>query len=184
MKNLRLSLFLGCLFSFTFLQAQYDVSKISKKAVESYDKALEKAQDGKYNEAIALLEEAIRKDPKYVEAYLSLAGVHGQQKNHTQSVLVYEKAFSLDPVYTAEYQLPYTINLAGLGQFQKAHDIITAYLGNTNLGPNARKAAEYRKKTYAFALEMARSAQNKNYVFNPQNMGDAINSKESEYFPS
>jgi Tfp pilus assembly protein PilF len=141
------------LFIFKFSQAQYDVSKINKKAIESYNKALEKAQDGKYKDAIESLQEAIQRDGKYIDAYLSLAGIYGQIKDHQQSISTYEKAFTLDSNYTSEYKLPYTINLAGLGQFQRSFDVITALLAKTNLGPNARKAAEYRKRTYQFALD-------------------------------
>jgi len=184
MKNLRPFLMPFLLLITLNGGAQYDVSRINKKAVEAYNKALEKAQDGKYSDAVESLQEAIKRDPKYVDAYLSLAGVYGQIKAHEKSVETYEKAFALDENYTAEYRLPYAINLAGLGQFQKAYDVITAYLTNFNPGPNAKKAAEYRKKTFQFALDFEKTNPNKNYVFEPLNMGDAINSKESEYFPS
>lgn len=184
MKNRGLILLLLLVSAFHFSQAQYDVSKINKKAVESYNKALEKAQDGRYKDAIPLLQEAIQRDGKYIEAYLSLAGVYGQTRDHENSILTYEKAFELDRNYTAEYRLPYSINLAGLGQFQKAYDVITAYLENYNPGPNTKKAAEYRKKTYQFALDFEKNNPDKAYVFTPVNMGDAINSKESEYFPT
>ncbi len=184
MKSRHLILSFLSINLFLFSQAQYDPFRVAKKAVEIYNQALEKAQDGNYAAAIPLLEEAIKQDKAYVEAYLSLAGMYGQLKKHEQSVATYEKAFSMDSLYTAEYQLPYTINLAGLGQFQKAYDVISGYLTNYNLGPNARKAAEYRKKTYQFALHFEKNNKDKTYIFNPQNLGDAINSKESEYFPS
>jgi outer membrane protein OmpA-like peptidoglycan-associated protein len=164
--------------------AQYDASKVNKKAVEAYTRGLEKAQDDRYNEAIEALQEAIQRDPKYVEAYLSLAGVYGQLKNREQSVATYEKAFALDSNYTSDFRLPYTINLAGMGQFDKALQTIDALLARPNLSPNARKAAEYRRKTYQFAVDFAKQHPAGNYVFAPQNLGDEINTKESEYFPS
>ena len=46
------------------------------------------------------------------------------------------------------------------------------------------KAAEYRKRCYEFAVDYAKKNADKNYVFAPQNMGAAINTSESEYFPS
>ena len=75
MKNL--ILFFSLLFlTFNIAFSQYDVSKINKKAIESYNKGLEKAQDGKYDDAIESLTEAINRDSKYIDAYLSLAGVY------------------------------------------------------------------------------------------------------------
>ncbi|HEX5652838.1 MAG TPA: OmpA family protein, partial [Chitinophagaceae bacterium] len=50
--------------------------------------------------------------------------------------------------------------------------------------PNTRKAAEFRKKNFEFAVDYARKSNAKNYVFAPRNMGQQINSPESEYFPS
>ena len=127
MKNLVL-LVSAVLFTSNFLFSQYDVSKINKKAIEAYNKGLEKAQDGKYKDAIESLTEAINRDPKYIDAYLSLAGVYGQTKDHKQSAATYEKAFALDSNYTSDYRLPYSINLAGLGQFDKSLSVITASL--------------------------------------------------------
>jgi Tfp pilus assembly protein PilF len=49
-----------------------------KKAIEAYNKGIEKAQDGKFKDAIESLQEAITRDPKYIDAYLSLAGVYGK----------------------------------------------------------------------------------------------------------
>src|SRR5690606_35879270 len=41
-----------------------------------------------------------------------------------------------------------------------------------------------RKGTYTFAVEWARKNAGKDYVFAPRNLGSAINTPESEYFPS
>ncbi|WP_082886640.1 OmpA family protein [Flavisolibacter tropicus] len=174
-----------CLVSSSLMSvAQYDASKVNKKAIEAYTRGLENAQEDRYNEAIQDLQEAIQRDPKYVEAYLSLAGVYGQMKNREQSVATYEKAFTIDSNYTSDFRLPYSINLAGMGQFDKALQTIDALLAKSNLNPNTRKAAEYRRKTYQFALDYAKQHPAGNYVFAPQNLGDEINTKESEYFPS
>ncbi|HUQ96166.1 MAG TPA: tetratricopeptide repeat protein, partial [Chitinophagaceae bacterium] len=177
-----------CTFFFSLLvvsaQAQYDVSRINKKAVALYNTAIQQAQEGRYNQSITALEDALKQDANYVEAYLSLGGIYGQLKNHAQSVAYYEKAFALDSNYTSEYRLPYSINLAGLGQFDNALQTINALLSKTNLNPNTRKAAEYRKKTYQFAVDFEATHDSKSYDFKPRNLGDGINTAESEYFPS
>ena len=177
-------MFFAC-FCFLFLPLpKYDVSKINKKAVAAYNQALELAQNGQYPQSIAALQQAIQIDSKYIDAYLSLAGVYGQLKNHAQSVAAYEKAFPLDTAYTAEYKLPYAINLAGMGQFSKALETINALLAREKLNPNTRKAAEYRKKTFQFAVDYAAKNGAGSYVFAPQNIGEGINSRHSEYWPS
>ena len=184
MKNLRIFFFLSFLFTVSSTYAQYNSAKISKKAVEAYTRALEAAQAGDFKQAISTLQEAIRREPGYVEAYLSLAGVYGEMKDYPQSTATYEKAFALDSAYTYEYRLPYSINLAGQGKFQEALDVINRLLDKPGIGPNTRKAAEHRRRTYQFAVDYARVYANKNYVFAPMNLGDGVNSAESEYFPT
>jgi outer membrane protein OmpA-like peptidoglycan-associated protein len=135
--------------------------------------------------ATALLQQAIQTDAAYVDAYLSLAGVYGDLKNYKNSALYYEKAFTLDSVYTISYKLPYSIHLARLGDFEKAlfhiNDLLTK---RPPKNETSLKAAQFRKRCYEFAVEYAKKQKNSQYIFAPQNMGDAINSSSSEYFPS
>jgi outer membrane protein OmpA-like peptidoglycan-associated protein len=183
MKNIASFVF-SCLLACTAF-AQYDPQKINKKAVLYYNQAMERASDGNLVNATALLQQAIQTDTGYVEAYLSLAGVYGDLKNYKNSVLFYEKAFTLDSVYTIAYKLPYTINLARLGQFEKAlFHINDLFSKKPPKNETSLKAAQFRKRSYEFAVEYAKKQKNSQYVFAPQNMGDAINSSSSEYFPS
>ncbi|MDQ3846966.1 MAG: OmpA family protein [Bacteroidota bacterium] len=185
MKSHKICLcFYFLLVSSYFTFAQYDPSNINKKATEAYNKGLENAQDGRYKEAIDLLQEAVNRDANYIEAYLSLAGVYGQLKNYQQSAIIYEKAFAIDSNYTSDYRLPYAINLAGMGEFQKALNTIEALLAKPNLPSNTKKAAEYRRKTFQFAVDFAKNNAAQNYVFAPVNLGDGVNSAMSEYLPS
>ena len=163
----------------------YDPDKVNKKAIALYNQAMVQAQDDHLTQAAELLQQAIQIDNKYLEAYLSLAGVYGQQKNYKSSTEFYEKAFAQDPDYTIEYKLPYSINLAGQGEFQKALNAINELLDKKPpKNSTSLKAAEYRKRCYQFAVEYAKKNVNKDYVFAPQNMGADINTSESEYFPS
>ena len=185
MKNRIVFFFTFFILHFAFsASAQYDVSKINKKAIEFYNKGMEYAQDGNYTAAIELFKQAIQKDANYIDAYLSLAGVYGQSKKYQESVTTYEKAFAADSNYTSFYYLTYSINLAGLGQFDKALHAINTLLSKNNLNDVTRKAADYRKNSYQFALDFEKAHTNNSYIFAPKNLSDGINTKESEYFPS
>ena len=184
MKTFLNILFLSCLLPVAnCLSAQYDPSKINKKAVSLYTQALERAQAGNFKEAIDLLNQSINTDPRYVDAYLSLGGVYGEMKNYKASTDNYEKAFAVDSVYSNEYKLPYSINLAGQGKFEEALLTINSLLGKERIMAATRKAAEYRKKTFEFAVDYAKKNPT-NYVFNPKNLGDGVNTAAAEYFPS
>ena len=177
LNGLFLSLFM---FAFPFSHAQYDPSRVHKKAQEAYNRAFEQAEAGDYQGSIKLLQAAIQKDKTYIDAYLSLAGVYGQLKNYPESIAWYEKAFEMDPNYTSSYRLPYTINLAGIGQFEKALEVITTLLARQDLSNSTRKADEFRQKTYQFAVDYAKNNQEKNYVFTPVNLDEGVKPKESE----
>ncbi|MBL7742894.1 MAG: OmpA family protein [Chitinophagaceae bacterium] len=174
------------IFHLSFLSAQpYDPSKVNKKAVQLYNQAIERAQDGNLIHAVGLLKQCIELDNKYLDAYLSLAGVYGQMKNYKASVENYQKAFAQDSNYTMDYKLPYSIQLAGTGEFEKALDAINDLLAKKPpKNENSLKACNYRKRCYEFAIEYAKKNTGRNYVFAPQNMGSNVNSTESEYLPS
>jgi outer membrane protein OmpA-like peptidoglycan-associated protein/tetratricopeptide (TPR) repeat protein len=163
----------------------YDPEKVNKKAVQLYNQAMERAQDGNLTMAAGLLLKCIETDSKYLDAYLSLAGVYGQLKIYKSSIAWYEKAFAQDTAYTIEYKLPYSIQLAGSGEFEKALNAINELLyKKPPKNENALKTYQYRKRCYEFAVDYAKKNAGSNYVFAPKNLGSSINTSESEYFPS
>lgn len=178
-------LFYFLFFTFFVGNAQwYDPQKVDKRAGDIYGQALQDAQDDKYIEAIAKINKSLTIDPKLVDGYLSRAGIYAELKNYTASIADFETAFAMDPVYTKEYHLPYSISLAGDGQFQKALDAVNNFLNSDKINEEAIKLGNYRKSTYEFAIDYAEKHPAKNYVFAPKNLGDSINSVNSEYFPS
>jgi outer membrane protein OmpA-like peptidoglycan-associated protein/tetratricopeptide (TPR) repeat protein len=175
------------LFSSFFLQSKsqwYDPEKVNHKANTIYNLAINKARNGDYISSVKMINEALKIEPRFVDAYLSLAGIDADLKNYTSSVSNFEKAFSLDSVYTKDFLLPYSISLAGCGRFNDALNAINTFLSNPRLNERSIKSAEFRKKTYQFAIDYANSHPDKDYVFAPQNMGDSINTADLEYFPS
>lgn len=187
MKILRYLLSPGfLLFHFYVSEAQtYDPSKVNPKAVALYTQAQERAEDENYASAAGLLQQAVEIDKNYADAYLALGSVFGILKNYQTSVNHFEKAFAIDPAYTIHYKFSYAGYLAGLGQFEKALGAINELLEKAPPKNQKRlKDAEARKKSYEFALNYAKNNPDSNYVFAPKNMGNTVNSGESEYFPS
>lgn len=162
----------------------YDPEKVDHKASTIYNLANNKAQNEEYVTAQQMMNEALKIEPKFVDAYLSLAGINASMKNYTLAVSNFEKAFELDSVYSNYYLLPYSIDLAGCGRFEDALKAVNIFLTNPKINERSIKAGEFRKKTYQFAIDYAKTLSEKNYVFNPQNLGDSINTTDLEYFPS
>jgi outer membrane protein OmpA-like peptidoglycan-associated protein len=175
---------LAVLISAVSFSQTYDPDRVKAKAVKAYEQAMELLQDGKLTEAVPVLMQSVKEDTNYVDAYLSLAGVMGELKRYDQSVRMYEKARGKDTAYFKIYNLPYSINLAGQGRFEEALAAVNTFLANPGLNDNSLKSGNYRKKTYAFAIAYAAQHPDRQYVFNPLNLGDSVNTPRSEYFPS
>jgi outer membrane protein OmpA-like peptidoglycan-associated protein/tetratricopeptide (TPR) repeat protein len=184
MKKLFIAGFSLIFFLFSSAQSTYNPEKVNKKAIPFFNEAMAKVEDGKGLEAIPLIKQAIDKDAGYMDAYLLMAAIYGDNKKYDECIAAYEKAFAIDSFYSFEYRLPYSINLAGKGEFAKALQAINILLSAERLNPNTRKAGEFRKRTYEFAVNYAKKNDHSNYVFAPQNVGSNVNSTESEYFPS
>lgn len=175
------------LFSFAFLfsAAQwYDPEKVNKKAGDIYGKAYEEATAGHYAAAIQHINASLLIEPRFVDAFLSRAGIYANMKKYDSSVIDFETAMQMDSVYANTYLLPYSISLAGIGKFQQALDAVNRFLANDKLNSQSIKAGNYRKRCYEFALAYEKKHPIKNYVFAPQNLGDSVNSTASEYYPS
>lgn len=184
---IRKAVFTFLIFNFSFLisTAQwYDPEKVNKKAGEIYGQAYEEATAGNYTAAFKHLDEALALDTRFVDVYLSRAGIYAELKNYAASVADFEKGLKMDSVYSKTYLLPYSISLAGIGKFQQALNAINEFLANPTLNQQSIKAGNYRKSVYSFALDYEKNHPVKDYVFAPVNLGDSINSKDLEYFPS
>ncbi len=172
-------------FSFLISTAQwYDPEKVNKKAGEIYGQAYEEATAGNYTAALKHLENALALEPGFVDVFLSRAGIYAELKNYTASVADFETGLKMDSVYSKTYLLPYSISLAGVGKFQQALHAVNEFLATPTLNPQSIKAGNYRKSVYTFAVDYEKKYPVNNYVFAPINLGDGINTKDLEYFPS
>jgi outer membrane protein OmpA-like peptidoglycan-associated protein/tetratricopeptide (TPR) repeat protein len=168
----------------TLAKAQYNPDKVNKKAAQFYSKALELAQNDDFKGGIESLKQAVGIDKNFEDAYLSMAGMYGELKDYQDAIENYEKARAIDSSYFKDYNLPYSINLAGKGEFQKALDAANVFLTVTDLNETSKKAGEYRQRCYRFALDYAASHTSAGYKFEPHNLGDSINTRVSEYYPT
>lgn len=174
---------MGCTLP-SIAQTGYDPDKVPKKAQDLYEKAYEKSQAFAYDESIKLLMDAVKIDPRFLDAYASIGGLYGEKKNYEKSIEYYDKARAIDSGYFKDFNLPFSINLAGKGDFHRALVAVNEFLSISNLNEKSRKFGEFRRKTYEFAINYAKQRPLGNYHFEPKNMGDSINTDASEYFPA
>ncbi len=170
--------------AFTSNAQWYNPEKVNKKAISLYNKGYEDAIAGNYLMAIGNLNEALKIEANYIDALLARADVFTRIKNYNASSLDYETAITKDSVYTKGYLLQYAASLATAGNFEKALSSTVSFMGAKGINKKDLSLAENRKKNYEFALDFVKKNKNANYIFNPQNMGENINSINLEYLPS
>jgi outer membrane protein OmpA-like peptidoglycan-associated protein len=153
------------------------------KAVELFEKAAILLRDGEPKKAIPLLQQSLQLDSSFLEASLTLAGAYGEIKDYQRAATQYEQAFRQDNKNTSFYYLPYSINLAGLGKYEAALQALEVFASTPNLSERSKRSLDYRKGTYAFAMNYAKTHPNQQYFFNPMNLGDSVNTPRSEYLP-
>lgn len=176
---------IGLLFNFFSFAQSYNPDQVKPKAMDQYDKAVELLKIGEVKEAIPVLQNCLIIDSNFVDAYLSLAAAYGQLKQYPAAIKLYERAKHKDPLYFQVYQLPYSINLAGDGRFQDALETIQQFLLLPKLSDKSINAANFRKRCYIFAIDYTSKHPNQdNYTFTPLNLGDSVNSRFAEYYPS
>jgi outer membrane protein OmpA-like peptidoglycan-associated protein len=162
----------------------YQPDKVNTKAITFYEQAIRQLEDERYQLGILLLKKSVQLDSNFADALLSLAGVYGQLKKYDSSILWYERVRLIDSNYFAPYGLPYSINLAGKGDFASALQAVNRFLSTPRLNDKSKRSGLYRKSCYEFALNYAKEHPDSTYTFSPENLGDSVNTNSSEYYPT
>ncbi len=153
----------------------YDNAK--KKAQKSFDDAQMAVREYRMLDAIDLLKDAVRQEPGFTDAYGQMVITYVELKKYKEAIINFETLKSLDSPSIRPALLAYSKALAGEGRFADALNAVTIY---SQTGKTRSEKAEALIRTYTFAAKAAA----KPVPFKPKNLGDSINSKDPEYFPS
>ncbi len=152
----------------------------SKKAIKRFEEArscFELRDDACVEEALL---KAIEADDQFLEAYQLLAQVCYDQGRLEEAIVHYTVTLEIDPHGNPEgYRL-----LAGLklmtGDYEGAQQLVDSYLAFPPHEVKNRNAGESIREKCIFAMEAIKNP----VPFQPENLGDAVNSEYSEYWPA
>ena len=152
----------------------------NKKAISAFENAISSFDLRNYELAIAYLDQAIDKDKGFIDAYLMKFEVYSEMGDYPNAEEALENAVSVNEDYYRNAY--YFLGLLEMqqGKYEEAKPHFEKYLTYQNLRPDmvAKANKEIANCNFAFtALE-------KPVDFEPQNMGEAINTKNAEYYPS
>ena len=89
-------LIMGCSLH-SVAQNPYDPEKVPKKAQELYQKAYEALKEKGFEAAIKILQEAVKAEPKFLDAWATIGGLFQEKKNYQLAIENYEKSIEINP---------------------------------------------------------------------------------------
>lgn len=141
-------------------------------------KARELVKENDYKRALKQLDEALKEDLSYVEAYMFKADIFNRLGNSDSALFQYEKA--------RNYSFPYYLDffqgrqLFGMQRYEECIPFLQNYLQH----PRSNKRYKEEIETMIASAEFAMEALKHKIAYNPKNLGSKVNTGELEYFPA
>lgn len=126
------------------------------------------------------LKKALDKDPSFAEAYSLLSNVYVEKGDFKQAVSYKETMLQKSNKFSPSEYFYLANLLMAQGEYEKCIVYAKKYLQIRNPNPIFVKACNKFIRNSEFGIQAKRSP----VKFNPKNMGNNINSKNPEYFPS
>lgn len=158
----------------------HNFAQKNKKSTEKYENAKKLLQRGDFENGNKALNELIVDDSTYAQPYLLLAELFFNAEDYKGMIPIYEKcAINCAKTYPNIFILLGN-SLFYLGEIKKAKINYEKYLKIKDLKPELKTMAEQELKKCDFSLDLM----SKPVPFNPQNLGNAVNSNCNEYCPN
>ncbi len=161
-------------------QSEGDYSTKSTKAIKFFEAAYKSYNAMEYEDALKYIEMAKKADKNFVEPYLLEANIYEENGYYQKEIDTYKKAIEINPDYSANtfYFLGETENRMGF------YDDAITHLEKVDEFDNVKPRVERLKEEVLKRAEFAAQAVKTPVLFNPINLGDAINTDLDEYWPS
>jgi len=161
--------------------SQLPLATKSKKAIELYTEADNFRVRGQFSQAIGLLNEAIKKDREFVEAYYRLGIIYMTLKDFPQAIRNLEKGLSLTDDLRKQKIFWYDLGESyfTVGEYDKAEKILSDFLK----AENQNRGKVERAKLLMTNIRFARDNQNKASAYRQRPLSDTVNAFVMQYFP-
>ncbi len=170
-------------FSFCSIQlvhSQESFSTDSKRAIKNYKMALNKYSQRDYSETLFFIEQAIKEDESFIEAYLLKADLSKTTDNISQEIKSYRKALNIDPNYFIYTSFNLGVALYNNGEYNESLQILNEFIAKKIGKQQVLEKAKRQIERCLVAIELV----NNPVEFNPISVGDGINDSNDQYWPS
>jgi outer membrane protein OmpA-like peptidoglycan-associated protein len=150
----------------------------SKKARKKLMEARTLVSEHKYQDALEEIDDALNDAPEFVDAWLFKADILNRLGNAEEALQCYVEAQTYDP--------PYFLNLFqgrqlyNMQRYAEAIPFLESYRSEPRASSKYIEEAVQIIESSKFAIEALKTA----IVYNPINLGPAVNTDNLDYFPS
>ena len=152
----------------------------SKKAVKHFESALSKYTLKYFTQAKQDLSKAIAADKNFLDAYILLGEIANEENQKEKAIDYYQQAISIDKDYNSLMYLRKADLEKEAGKYQEAKTDYQAFLSYGKLLKEYKVYVEKKIEQCDYAVELKKHP----VKFEPENLGSAINTALSEYWPS
>jgi outer membrane protein OmpA-like peptidoglycan-associated protein/Tol biopolymer transport system component len=154
-------------------------SSDSKRAIRRFEEAVAFYRKVDLDGAESCLLKALRSDENFIEAYQLISQVCYESGRIDKAIYYYSRGLEVDPQGNPDgYRL-----LAGLtiqtGDYARTLELVEKFLSFPPEQVNFRESGILLKEKCLFAIEAMKNP----VPFQPENLGDSVNSVYSEYWP-
>jgi flagellar motor protein MotB/tetratricopeptide (TPR) repeat protein len=180
MKNLLRIIFIIFFCSVTIQSYPQNLHTSSNKAMKAYNEGVTAFNFLFYGKAEINLKEAVSIDNSFFEAYIMLGDLMSKQRNFIEAASNYKTAVKIDSLYFRPvfFTLAYAEMMSG--DYAKALVHFNVYLAQEGMSAKNRLIAAKNVKNCEYAI----NAISNPVPFNPESVGDGINTTDDEYWPS
>jgi len=151
----------------------------NKEAIKNFALASQSIDEHLYDDAIMLLEKAIKADDKFLEAQAVIGDLLRMKRLHKAAIEHYLKVAALSPDYNRSIYLKLGDSEITEAQYAAAQKHLQIYITYPNLLPKDNAFARKLLRD----CEFSQQALLRSVPFKPINMGAEINTAEDEYLP-
>jgi len=164
---------------FTLLAQQRQYSTTNKEALKDFALANQNLDENLYNDALELLQKAVRADSNFIEAHAQLADLYRLMRRHGEAVWQYHKVIVLNPEFNRSVYLKAGDEEITIARYADAEQHLEKYLTYPNLTAQNNAFAEKLLTDCKFSIVAIQHP----VAFKPINMGPEINTADDEYMP-
>ena len=125
-----------------------------KKALRYYEEARQYLKRAQFAEAMEPLQDALKRDPEFIEVWLALGSMHARLGKDSLTVHYFQKALDINPDYHKSKYTYFSIGEIYLKQakYDEAHEYLMHYLRTNHNDPKMERRAKRMIENCRFAL--------------------------------